>query len=357
MFEAPIQMAMPNLVLPAFNDSSERDLPNELYELAYARYHDPLDLIGLSGVDRKNQYALWFGEDRLPAANQIHLGSRNSIASGYAILQRGDGPDATWLCLKYGPHGGAHGHPDKNTFILYSRGQALLPDAANRRYGSPLHYEWDKVTLSHNTLVVDEKSQRPATGKSLAFGSEHGVDYAMIDAGDIYDGVRFVRTAVLLNENLALFVDQIQSDRSHTFDLACHYRGRWPKLMGTERPKLPSDEGYQHLRDAASMHTNNGATLLLEGENSSHAAIVLAGNEASQIITAYGIGKTTEDQVPVAIFRRQSPQATYVWAVSLKGVPVKLNVEPEGAGVVRVKVGTNWNIRVDRDRATVRVNP
>jgi hypothetical protein len=357
MFEAPIQMAMPNLVLPAFNDSSERDLPNELYELAYARYHDPLDVIGLSGLDRKNDIALWFGEDRLPAANQIQLGSRNSIAAGYAILQRGEGPGATWLCLKYGPHGGAHGHPDKNTFILYSRGQALLPDAGNRRYGSPLHYEWDKVTVSHNTLVVDEKSQQPTTGKSLAFGSEHGVDYAMIDAGDIYDGVRFVRTAVLLNENLALFVDQIQSDRSHTFDLACHYRGRWSKPAGTEDLKLPSNEGYQHLRDATSMHTNNGATLLLDGENNSHAAIALAGNEATQIITAYGIGKTTEDRVPAVIFRRHSPQTTYVWAVSLNGASVKLNAETEGAGVVRVKVDANWSIRVDRDRASVRVNP
>ena len=232
-----------------------------------------------------------------------------------------------------------------------------MPDAGNRRYGSPLHYEWDKVTLSHNTLVVDEKSQRPATGKSLAFGSEHGVDYSMIDAGDIYDGVRFVRTAVLLNENLALFVDQVQSDRPHIFDLACHYRGRWSKPAGTEDPKLPSNEGYQHLRGAASLRTNNGATLLVDGENNSHAAIVLAGNEATQIITAYGIGKTTEDRVPAAIFRRHSPQTTYVWAVSLNGAPVKLNVKTEGAGVVRVKAGTNWNIEVDRDRATVRVNP
>jgi hypothetical protein len=40
----------------------------------------------------------------------------------------------------------------------------------------------------------------------------------------------------------------------------------------------------------------------------------------------------------------------------LGNVPVKLNVETEGAGVVRVKVAANWSIRVDRDRATVRVN-
>ena len=62
---------------------------------------------------------------------------------------------ATWLCLKYGPHGGGHGHPDKNNFVLYARGKVLFPDPGTRPYGSPLHNGWDKITLAHNTLVVD----------------------------------------------------------------------------------------------------------------------------------------------------------------------------------------------------------
>ena len=33
---------MPNLMLPAFNDSAETAVRNPLYELAYARYQDPL---------------------------------------------------------------------------------------------------------------------------------------------------------------------------------------------------------------------------------------------------------------------------------------------------------------------------
>jgi hypothetical protein len=363
MFEAPVELAMPNLVLPAFNDSNEREIPNPFFELGYARYHDPIDLIGLSGLDRNNEYALWFGDDKLPSASQVHLGSRNETASGYAILQRGDGDQATWLCLKYGPHGGAHGHPDKNTFILYSKGHVLFPDAGNRRYGSPLHAEWDKTTVAQNTLVVDGKSQRPATGKSLAFGSEHGSDYAMTDAGDIYDGVRFVRTAVLLNDHLALFIDQVKADKPHTLDLVCHYRGRLAKIVGTTKPEgaekleLPANEGYQHLRDVAAMRTNDGATLLVDGESGAHAAITMAGNENTHVITAIGIGKSTEDRVPMVICRRNAQQATFAWALSLDGTPVKLNVKEERPGVVDVQVGTNWKVGVDRDRATVRVYP
>jgi hypothetical protein len=45
--------------------------------------------------------------------------------------------------------------------------------------------------------VADLTNQTPATGSSLAFGTDGGVEYAMGDAGPIYPGVRFVRTVLL----------------------------------------------------------------------------------------------------------------------------------------------------------------
>jgi hypothetical protein len=349
MFQAPVQLAMPNLKLPAFNDSTEVDVHSPLYELAYARYKDPIFVPAIPS-NRKNEYAVWFGVETLPADAVPALGSRNSPGSGYAILQRGNGEQATWLCLKYGPHGGGHGHPDKNNFILYSRGRVLFPDPGTRPYGSPLHGEWDRVTLAHNTLVVDEKSQRQATGKSLAFGADRGISYAMTDAGDIYEGVRYVRTAVMLTEDLVLFVDQVQADKTHTLDLAVHCTGRWTKSAGSEKPALPGKEGYQHLRDIAALTTAEPATLLLDT-----AALSLAGNEKTQIITATGIGKSTEDRIPIAIFRRNALQATYAWAAALDGRAVKLKVTTEAPGVVGVQVADKWKISVDRDKATVRI--
>lgn len=43
--------------------------------------------------------------------------SANYPQSGYAVLARGQGENATWLCVDYGPHGGGHGHPDKLGFV------------------------------------------------------------------------------------------------------------------------------------------------------------------------------------------------------------------------------------------------
>lgn len=352
MFEAPVRLSMPNLMLPAFNDSTEVDVHNPLYELAYARFQDPIDLAALEGSNRQNEYALWFGVDKLPENKRVALGSRNATDSGYAILQQGEGPQATWLCLKYGPHGGGHGHPDKNNFILYARGQVLFPDPGTRPYGSPLHFEWDRVTLAHNTLVVDEKSQAEATGRNLTFGSENGVDYAMTEAGKIAGDVRFVRTAVMLNRNLVLFVDAVHSGTEHTYDLATHVNGRWKDRPAGEKIALPASEGYQHLLDVSAVKRGS-VTLGLEG-----VSIVLAGNEPTTVITGTGVGKSTEDRVPVAIFRRVGRDAVYVWAAVLDGDAVRLRPKTvqDGKVAVRVEGSTrSWDVAVDDAKGSVKV--
>jgi hypothetical protein len=342
MFEAPIRLAMPNLKLPAFNDSGESDIHNGLYELALARYHEPLLVNGIPPA-RNSQMALWFGEDRLPAAASAATGSRNFEASGYAILERGAGRDATWLCLKYGPSGGGHGHPDKNNFILYSRGEVLFLDPGTRPYGSNLHGEWDRATLAHNTLVVDGASQTPATGRIVAFGE----NYAMTDAGPVYRGVRFVRTAIQLDERQMVFVDQVQSDAQHTYDLALHLAGKWNDVAAGPAPELPSREGYQHLRDVRT----TDAPFLSAGRVS----VRLAASEPTQTIIATGPGKSTEDRVPMAIFRRKARQTTYVWSVTLDGAAAALGVQ-EKDGVVTVEVGGR-RIAVDVPNARVGIAP
>ena len=170
MFDAPFKFMMPNWRLPAFNDSTEVALLTEIgfarfgitqpiYELAYARYREPLYAALLSRGERKNDFALWFGVGELPQPQPIRWRSANYPASGYAILARGEGEQATWLCLKYGPHGGGHGHPDKLNFVLYARGQVLALDPGMARYGVLIHGGWYRTTLVHNTLVVDETNQ------------------------------------------------------------------------------------------------------------------------------------------------------------------------------------------------------
>ncbi len=165
----------------------------------------------------------------------------------------------------------------------------------------------------------------------------------MTDAGPIYPGVRFVRTAVLLSETLVLFVDRVTADREHTFDLAVHVAGKWQVPAG-DAIEAP----YPHLRDARLTQTSGESRLAWDG-----GALVLAGNQAGEVITATGPGKSTEDRVPMAIFRRKGTHADYVWAASLDGAAVHLAPGTEG---IRIESGErSWTVRVDVEKGEVRV--
>jgi oligo-alginate lyase len=341
MFDAPLLLARPDAIMPDFNDSEDTPLAGhaDLYELALARYHDPhyAALIAYAGrtrtakpteeadtsaptTARHNRLALLFGISPLPTGNLPARQSQNDTASGYAIIQRGTDENATWLCLKYGPHGGGHGHFDKNTFILYSQKSVLSPDAGTHAYGSPLHTQWDKTSLAHNTLAVDEESQAPATGKSLAFGSSHGTDFSITDAGPIYPGVTFLRTAALIDENLILFIDHITSEEEHTYDLALHLTGTWQNLPEGQPWTAPKKPGYQWFTNTTSRPSTQSSVLSTQS-----CTITLAPHETpTELITGTGVLKTTADLTPMLLLRRKTKSTTYIWTLSLTPTPITL---------------------------------
>jgi hypothetical protein len=362
MFDGPFALAMPSLMLPNFNDSGYAALRGEaaIYELAFARFHDP-KYVPLF-ASRDNRMALLFGATNLPGGQSMgESQSRNLTAGGYAILQQGVGTNATWLAGKYGPHGGGHGHPDKNSFILYARGQVIAPDAGTHAYGSPLHGGWDKTTLAHNTLVVDEKSQEPAQGRCVAFGSAQGVDFSMTDAGRIYPdaNVRFIRTTALLGTNLAVFVDQIESDAPHTYDMAYHQAGVWENLPAGGAWTAHSAPGYKYFTQMTTRSGSAGVTLQTKVPGLGSVAVTLAGGEPTEIVTGYGILKTTEDLVPMVLQRRHAQDTAFVWAVALDGRPTELKVSEvhDGAGN-SLKRSEALMVQVRGDQArTLLVNP
>lgn len=266
-----------------------------------------------------DDFALWFGDEPLEAGGVRTWKSANLPASGYAVLARGEGAAATWLCFKYGPHGGGHGHPDKLNFVLYARGNVVGIEPGNARYGLPAQAGWYKTSLAHSVLVVDEASQERAEGKCLAFGQSGGVDFCVADAGPIYEGLRHVRTVALVNENTIVVLDQIACDEERLLDIAYHHRGEWTALQDGEAWMPPDLDAYRYLKDAIETTTHDGITLELNSGN-----ITLAGGCETQVIAATGMGENQEDRVPMVIFRRRAKETAFAWAVSLDDSPISL---------------------------------
>ena len=285
-----------------------------LYETAYARYRDARYLMVAARDRRGTEAALLHGVPEDGPAPSFEPASRNFAASGNAILCAGAGRDATWLCMKYGRHGGGHGHPDKLNFVLYGLGRVIAPDPGTANYGVPIQAGWFRTTLAHNTLVVDEKSQQSAEGKCDAFIATNGFSAVMAEAGKIYDGVGFRRTIALLGTNLILFLDQARSEKPHVYDLAYHNHGRLVP-PGTPPFQPPDKPGYSYLRDTRAEVTSGPIKLRFDMDGGKTALWALAGGEPTTLITGTGVGRHTEDRVPLVVARHEGKVSAYIWCL------------------------------------------
>lgn len=321
MYDAPIALATPSMKLPAFNDSREVDLSGQAsaYEIAYARYKEPAYLRVLAGSDRTSEHALWFGVPDLPEPPLPVFDSKNQRSSGYAILATGDESASQWACLKYGPHGGGHGHPDKLNFVLYTDGSVLVTDPGTCSYGLDAKHGWYTRTIAHNTLVVDQTSQEPVQGNCIAFGKEAGVSFCSAEAGEIYSGVHFVRSLFTLDRDRVVVIDQIRCTDEHTMDLAYHQIGTWKNRPYGEEWDAPTGEGYDYLRDTRLAAAMQECTASTEREDGTQMHMNVQAFAPMDVISGDGPGVSLEDRVPCLIVRRKDREFAVAWLISREG--------------------------------------
>ena len=113
--------------------------------------------------------------------------------------------------MDFGPHGGWHGHYDKLGYVSYALGKALAIDPGTHSYGSPLHDGWDRTTVAHNSVVVDESSQAESTGNLHQYVALPAMSLAIADAGPVYPAITLKRTVML---NADYWLDVTAADAS-----------------------------------------------------------------------------------------------------------------------------------------------
>src|SRR5206468_2144778 len=52
----------------------------------------------------------------------------------------------------------------------------------------------------------------------------------------------------------------------------------------------------------------------------------LAGDTPTEIITGTGVGETTTDRIPIAVFRRRATSTAYVWAIAINSDAPKIAI-------------------------------
>jgi len=273
MLLAPIQSAYPDWSLPAPNDcwyftsllsDCCHGVPSgpAFYEIGYGWYDEPrfgevLQRAYQQGP-RDSLDALLFGRTELPVTPLSPLPSVHLPASGYAILR--DIPatppasetEQRYLLLKYGPHGGGHGHPDKLNLIVHAYGERLSPDLGTPGYGLDLFESWYRQTVCHNTVTMDGYSQPEAMGQINHFrdaGDFQVADASVrwADAGP-YHGVT-MRRIILARPDYFLDLFLVDAPQPRRIDWIYHNAGQLQTTLAlTAHPALGDEgAGYRHI--------------------------------------------------------------------------------------------------------------
>lgn len=193
MFETPVRLICLDRFIPNIGDTGSTGAPGtggiRVDDLVYAyqTFKDPLFArmaYYLNGNKSEGMVGGIFDPEPESVAPQVQsevdkLGpfvpvTENLPAYGLTILRSGSGENARALSLYYGRNTG-HGHRDTLNIDLFGLGLSLMPDLGypEYAYATPRRFVWNGNTVSHNTVVVDNKKQGPSYSGEARF-VEHG---------------------------------------------------------------------------------------------------------------------------------------------------------------------------------------
>ncbi|MCM1231982.1 MAG: heparinase II/III-family protein [Ruminococcus flavefaciens] len=142
-------------IMFSINDSNELFF-SELYKKAYYLYGEPLykRIADLSEIPE----TLFVPEEKeIP-----EIGKRSVLLNGAGLGILRDG--RSQAVLKFGSHGGYHGHYDRLSFVSFIKENQTFYNTEYAWYGydSFLFKMWVQTSIAHNMTVVDRRMQKPS---------------------------------------------------------------------------------------------------------------------------------------------------------------------------------------------------
>ncbi len=308
MFDAPLALALPDGDAPGFNDNSGGNLraAAALYELAYARWRRPEYGRLAAQSDRNSFQALLYGVEKLPQGPVIPTASVLMKDAGFAMLRA----KGNAVAVRYGKHGGWHGHLDKLSIVTYAGGRLFGLDPGSIHYGVPLHKEWYRRTIAHNTVSVDGKDQAAVNGELDDWREGH----LSAHVSGAYPGVELRRT---LDFDGSTLTDRFEctSAREHDYDFVFHSPGKLSTSLAL-KPCGPLE--YAHVETVSEARPDGDWWCQWEQAGVFY-RLRFKGLAGTVVYTAVAPGRDPADRVPMVIVRRHAAQTVFQCAHELGG--------------------------------------
>ncbi|MBM4436797.1 MAG: heparinase II/III family protein [Actinobacteria bacterium] len=368
MFAAALRIAYPDYFIPATNDcwyhcnllqEVGHGIPSgpAFYEVAAGWFPSPefngVLTLAYRARPRDAVEALLYGPNSIPVTEPPALPETNEAASGYAVV-RPELPagEPGYVMLKYGPHGGGHGHADKLSLSVYGGGTRWSGDLGTPGYGIPINDSWYRHTLSHTTVLLDGEAQPPATGELLRHRPVEGNAFGIIDAQVAWEqgpyAAAYARRVVLARRGYFLVLTSLEAPVERRMHTVFHHAGHVsaPPAARPLTPHLPESVSYGHLRDPQGFALDAGAIFGIAAPCSTgvhpltlgiapvaQGALVLAtspGNPASDLRVALIID-TVATQSWTAVAFVYAQDARIQWRVeAAAGRPTGVTIQASG---------------------------
>ena len=177
---------------------------------------------GMAGMDPEFRYVLTHGaQGSRPPRNSISF-----PASALTIMRSGWGSGAefsrsTYLAYNVGRYRTAHSDLDALDVTLYGDGGDLLPDPGMYTETPGPYRDYFHGTMSHNTVVVDGKSQVQGNGTEQPLVEKDGLTYQSAESS-LYPGVTHRRLVMMIDASHVLVVDRLSSTAPHSYQQMFH---------------------------------------------------------------------------------------------------------------------------------------
>jgi hypothetical protein len=295
-FDAPLELSRADASLPALNDGwVAAAMPGHVfsktdsYEWASHTLQDPhyAELLAHcydADHPRASLAAIVYGPDTLPTAAPIARRSTCHATSGYGVLRHTTPAGEIWAMLKFGPHGGGHGHADKPALLLHAFGHRFSDDLGTPGYGAPLNTPWFRHTLAHSAPLINQAPQPPVEGRLVRFDDAAASTHALVEVDvswpndGVYSGVQVRRLLILRLTDTPYLIDvvRVRTPSPTTIDLPLHHAGTLHTPAASVEP-LAADGAYQFLTDWRAL--GQCATARID-TGTSGSVIWLAGGDA-----------------------------------------------------------------------------
>ena len=260
--------------------------------------------------------------------------------------------------MTFGPYGGFHGHYDKLSFVLFGFGRELGVDpgrAASQAYRLPIHSNWYKATISHNTVLVDGRSQKPAAGKLELFDRKDGYTAVAASCLEAYPGVTQKRLLFITDAYL-LVLDELRSDADRRFDWLYHNKGARVVCDQAQDSAAPAADypGGEYIQNARRGTTGEPVRVRFEDGNVT-TYLTMAGSAGTTVTTGDGVGASVDDRVPMVMIGRNGRDMRFAAVLE----PVRAGAQPQVAGVRLDETpdGLAVAIQLDGRTDTVKTRP